>query len=496
MIKYIYIYLFLIYTNLLHAQTKYDYIIESNNLISNQVPFWMLNNQNGKYNSKDITTQLSTFFKANNSISSSIKLEYGAELLLGQKDYFRNELHFYQYYANIKTNDLELNIGKHVKSKKNIDLLRSGNLLESNNAEPIPKVQIKTSDYIALPYLNDNVEIKAMIAHGWLESQRYVESPYLHEKYGYIKVKNILPFDLYVGLQHAAIWGGTHPVYGKLPETWSVFKDVFFANAGNDETSPIALEQENRTGNHLGLYDLGMNYQYGEYNFLVYRQILFEDASGKHIQFFSDGLWGLEIKLNEQNTLLNGLVFEFIKTDYQSGPIHDVGTELKEDRLFGNDNYYNNDLYHSGWSYYGFTIGNPFITSPIFNFRNSLTTKDGKTIVSHFPNNRVLAWHIGLMGALSQKINYRWLISYSLNYGYYYSTEEDYNEEEVTINGKTYIIRELPGLNQFSTMFELDFPITFLETELRATTRVALDVGELLGDRYGIFVGLSKHGIF
>jgi len=483
-------------SGVIQAQSKYGYDIELNSNISNNIPFWLLSNQLGKYSAENTSSQAGITLNGSTKVKPTINIEYGIEPIIGSSDYFYDEFRLFQYYINLNSSFIDLRIGKQKDKVLNSDLIKSGNFLNSINSEPIPKVQIKTSDYIALPYLNDNVEIKAMIAHGWLESQRYVESPYLHEKYGYIKVKNILPFDFYVGLQHAAIWGGADPVYGKLPKSWTVFKDVFFANAGNDETSPILGEQSNKTGSHLGMYDLGLNYIKKKYSFSIYRQILFEDASGKHIQFFSDGLWGLEIKLKEQNTLLNGFVFEFIKTNYQSGPIHDVETDRKDDRLFGNDNYFNNFLYQSGWSYYGFTIGNPFITSPIFNFRNSLTTKDGKTIVSHFPNNRVLAWHIGLMGAFSQNINYRWLISYSLNYGYYYSTEEDYQEEEVTINGKTYIIRELPGLNQFSTMFELDFPITFLETELRATTRVALDVGDLLGERYGIFVGLSKHGIF
>ncbi len=483
----------LLFINPIQAQTKLDYQIETHNHFSNNVPFWLKSNQNGRYSTEDINSQLNGHIQGTTTITSKVSLSYGVEALVENKGIYHDVFRFFQYYANINTAYLDLKIGKQYDEKLNFELLKSGQLLNSSNAEPIPKVQLKTPGYIPFPFIQDYFDFKAMMAHGWLESERFVESPYLHEKYAYLKVKNILPVEFYIGLQHAAMWGGSHPVYGKLLDTWSVFRDVFLAKAGNDETSPVADEQENRTGNHIGMYDLGLNYKYNDYSFTIYRQVLFEDASGKTIQFFSDGLWGLEIKLGHKNAFFQGFVIEFIKTDYQSGPVHDLETEP---RLFGNDNYFNNYLYQSGWSYYGFTIGNPFITSPIFNFRNSLTEKDGKTIVSHFPNNRVLAWHVGLMGALSDKLSYRWLLSYSLNYGYYYSTEEDYNEKEVIINGKSYIIRELPGLKQFSTMVELEFPIKIMESELKATTRVALDIGDLLGNRYGIFVGLSKHGVF
>ncbi len=491
--KYLFIITLLLFINPIQAQTKLDYQIETHNHFSNNVPFWLISNQNGRYSTEDINSQLNGHIQGTTTITSKVSLSYGVEALVENKGIYHDVFRFFQCYANINTAYLDLKIGKQYDEKLNFERLKSGQLLNSSNAEPIPKVQLKTPGYIPFPFIQDYFDFKAMMAHGWLESERFVESPYLHEKYAYLKVKNILPIEFYIGLQHAVMWGGAHPVYGKLPDTWSVFRDVFLAKAGNDETSPVLDEQTNRTGSHLGLYDLGIIYDYNDLKFTLYRQILFEDASGKSIQFFSDGLCGLEINLNEKNSLLQGLVFEFIKTDYQSGPVHDLETEP---RLFGNDNYFNNFLYTSGWSYYGFTIGNPFITSPIFNFRNSLTTKDGNTIVSHFPNNRVLAWHVGFMGDLSKQLSYRWLLSYSLNYGYYYSTEEDYNEKEVIINGKSYIIRELPGLKQFSTMVELEFPIKIMESELKATTRFALDVGDLLGNRYGVFVGLSKHGIF
>ena len=483
----------LLFINPIQAQTKLEYQIETHNHFSNKAPFWLISNQNGRYSTEDINSQLNCHIQGTTRITSKVSLSYRVEALVNNEDVYHNGFRFFQYYANINTAYLDIKIGKQYNEQLNFERLKSGQLLNSSNAEPIPKVQLKTPDYIPFLFIQDYFDFKAMMAHGWFESQRFVESPYLHEKYVYLKVKNILPIEFYIGLQHAAMWGGNHPVYGKLPDTWSVFKDIFLAKAGNDETSPVAEEQENRTGNHIGMYDLGLNYKYNDYSFTIYRQVLFEDASGKSIQFFSDGLWGIEIKLNDDKALLNGLVFEFIKTDYQSGPVHDLEIEP---RLFGKDNYFNNFLYTSGWSYYGFTIGNPFITSPIFNFRNSLTTKDGNTIVSHFPNNRLLAWHVGLMGALSEKVNYRWLLSYSLNYGYYYSTEEDYNEKEVIINGKSYIIRELPGLKQFSTMFELEFPVTFLGTELQAKTAIAADFGEFLGDRYGLTFSLSKTGLF
>ena len=68
----------------------------------------------------------------------------------------------------------------------------------------------------------------------------------------------------------------------------------------------------------------------------------------------------------------------------------------------GADNYFNNNLYRSGWTYQNLIIGNPFI----------LTTDERYRIGV----NIITAHHIGITGE-AFKLPYRALLSYRKNYG-------------------------------------------------------------------------------
>jgi hypothetical protein len=76
-------------------------------------------------------------------------------------------------------------------------------------------------------------------------------------------------------------------------------------------------------------------------------------------------------------------------------------------RIGGNDNYYNHGEYLSGWSYFGRAIGNPLLTSPIYNRDGSL----------EFMNNRIKAYHVGFNGNLSPNLSYRILGTIMYGYG-------------------------------------------------------------------------------
>ncbi|WP_169304731.1 capsule assembly Wzi family protein [Chloroherpeton thalassium] len=484
--------LFLNVANSCYAQ-KFQYDVEVQSLLATDVPFWLLMNQSGRYNTEDFQPYGNFKIASEFPLSNKLSLKTGAEILAGKTDTYHEVHRFQQAYLELESPYMRLLGGKKEQEKSKIAQLKSGDMVMSSNAAPIPVVQVCTNDYVPFPIISEHLKFKALLAHGWFEEQRHISNPYLHEKYLYLKLENTLPIDGYIGLHHAAMWGGEHPVYGQLPESWSVFKDIFLAKSGEEDTSPEAEEQHNRVGNHIGSYDFGVIYQTDRYTATVYRQTIFEDASGKGIQFIGDGLWGIEFCLKKQNALVEGIVLEFVKTTYQGGPVHDLETE---DRLFGNDNYYNNFMYQSGWSYNGFTIGNPFITSPILNLYNSLTTKDGETIVHVFPNNRVLAWHLGIMGQLQNDLAYRLLLSYSLNYGIYDGNYSDAEAKEYTKNGKTYTYYELPDLTLFSSMLELEFPATLFDVSFQAKARVAMDLGNFIGDRFGVLFSLSKSGLF
>lgn len=71
-------------------------------------------------------------------------------------------------------------------------------------------------------------------------------------------------------------------------------------------------------------------------------------------------------------------------TKHQSGAFHYFATPAIDHSFTGADNYYNNSQY-AGWEHWGQGIGNPLVTSPIYN-------KDGNLA---FESNRVKGFHIG-----------------------------------------------------------------------------------------------------
>ena len=56
-----------------------------------------------------------------------------------------------------------------------------------------------------------------------------------------------------------------------------------------------------------------------------------------------DGMVGFEIKL-PQNRFVSDVVYEYLKTTYQSGPLYHDHTEAIPDQISAGDNYYNHNL--------------------------------------------------------------------------------------------------------------------------------------------------------
>ena len=168
----------------------------------------------------------------------------------------------------------------------------------------------------------------------------------------------------------------------------------------------------NAMGNHIGSQMLALEIKYCDWYAKTYWQTLFEDGPIDlmwNSMNVCDGLWGIVIKQNNW-TFIQSFAYEFFSTTDQSGPVHDIDGIV----LGGNDNYFNNIVYSQGWSHFGSTIGNPFITSPIYT--NSLG----------FVNNRTFTHNIALNGDI---YGFKYLVKYSHsdNYGLYDIPDRSYN---------------------------------------------------------------------
>ena len=94
-----------------------------------------------------------------------------------------------------------------------------------------------------------------------------------------------------------------------------------------------------------------------------------------------DGLYGVFVDFKKNKSILNSVLLEFTYTKTMSNIPRSAS---------GPDNYFNNGIYKSGWTYHGNTIGSPYFTpKPI---------DDGITSGVIVGDNRFAAFNIGANG--------------------------------------------------------------------------------------------------
>tara|TARA_B100000575_G_scaffold290845_1_gene295363 strand:- start:6638 stop:7882 length:1245 start_codon:yes stop_codon:yes gene_type:complete len=279
--------------------------------------------------------------KINNSFKKSSFKSYISFFITG------NKINFGESFVRFKIFDnTYFKAGKYYRDFSTYlnDQLSSGSMLISNNAEPMPKVGFSSSYNIKR---NKNFNFNYGIAHSvFKKNNTYEKAPMLHEKFIYLQFSNG-KIEWGLGLVHEAMWGGS-VLGGRLPGIQpSKAKDFFkiiIAADGPDEGGDHA----NALGNHLGIWDFYYKINSNDKVIKIYHQHFFEDTSGLRFANRFDGLWGIEIKNNIENTT--------ILVEYLSSLNQNI------DPPYINDAYYNHGIYQKGWSYKGYTIGNPFIS--------------------------------------------------------------------------------------------------------------------------------------
>ena len=248
------------------------------------------------------------------------------------------------------------------------DSLSSGSMLISKNAEPIPKIGILSS------YKYKGLDFNFGIAHGsFKKNDIYTKAPMLHEKFIYLNsIKNEYEFG--VGIVHEAMWGGSTEDFGDFGNSFKDFLKIFISADG-----PFLEGQShaNSLGNHLGIWDFYYKRERNNKELKLYYQHFFEDTSGLRFANRLDGLWGIEFSDSIKNI---NILFEYLNTENQD-----------RDPPYVDDSYYNNSQYSGGWSYKGYTLGNPFI--------------------NHLDDNPSKVLHLGIMKNDFNKYNYKLLVS-------------------------------------------------------------------------------------
>lgn len=383
--------------------------------------------------------------------------------------------------------------------------LSSGSQTLGKNARPVPQVRIALPEYWTLPFANGWIKLKGHIAFGrftddnWQKDftsrqSTYSEGVLYHSKAGYIKIgkeEAFYPFSIELGLEMAAQFGGTtyipngdgtYTVYENASGISAYWK-AFIPNGSDASDSSY----KNVEGNHLGSWLLRLNWNAETWRFSLYADKYFEDHSSmfqvdydgygegeewdekkdsRYLLYdFKDMMLGAELNM-KYGTWIRDIVFEYLYTKYQSGPVYHDHTSSVSDHIGGQDNYYNHHLYGS-WQHWGMVMGNALYRSPIYN-------SDGTIRVG---NNRFMAFHLGVAGQPTEQVSYRVLASWQDGLGTY---DSPYKDKEHNV----------------SFMLEGTYrPTTKPLRGWSVTGAYGMDFGDILGDNFGFQLTICKTGV-
>ena len=177
-----------------------------------------------------------------------------------------------------------------------------------------------------------------------------------------------------------------------------------------------------------------------------------------------DALYGLAFDLKKQKALVNYVVTEITYTKNVSGAApHYIDDDGVYRAASGRDQYFKNFVYESGWSYFGKTIGTPYIITEI--------DENGVSTGPDLSYNRFFAFNIGTKGYV-QKMPYQLL----LNYVHYYAWFDE------TFETTPY---QFSGFAEFDISPLLNWPIA-------VEVGTSFDIGNRLPNNFGGFLRISK----
>jgi hypothetical protein len=329
----------------------------------------------------------------------------------------------------------------------------NGNIIKSTNTRALPGINITTNGYIKLPFAKNWLTAKFNYAEYLLNDKRAVNNAHLHHKSLYFKSSLNSKLAVITGLDHYVEWGGTSDVLGKMPSSFKDYLRIITGSSGG--SNAIEGEQINALGNTVGAYLVQLNYKGLKTNWNFYYSHPFEDRSGREMMNYPDALYGIFINFNQPEKFINQLLVELTYTKNMSG----------SNSISGHDNYFNNTIYESGWTYFGRTIGSPFFLTK--------APEDGITKGIIVGYNRFISYHLGFKGYINNHLNYTSHISYTSYAGWFYNP----NPKHMFSSSLQFYLHSTP----------LPFDIQFT---------AAIDSGNATPNSVGGFISIIKKGNF
>jgi len=408
---------FILFQMMGYAQVTFsgDASIESYLSTKKDLPFWFYSNKRGRVNAAT-TFSAWSHITANYEFSSNSNIEFGVGAMAqdaGRHDNFDLD-ELYLKYDN-KWLRAVVGIKQHAELYDGLSGT-NGNMLWSINAKPLPGIELKIREPIYFLF-NNHVGLSG----SWGEflmgdgPDRFVKNTRVHKKSLFLNYRSSTNFKLKIGIEHFAQWAGESPEdhIGEQPRTFKDYLRIVTGQGG--ESNSYIGEQTNALGNHLGSYELRISKVINNIYYEFMYSHLFEDGSGMLYYNRPDGRYGLYIDLTDftfnDKTWIQKFMYEFYYTKDQS--------HKRSPLIHKWDNYFNNGMFQSGWTYKGDVIGMPFFT--INQYGNDKKPSIG--------NNRIIVHHFGILGTIIQKFPYKLLISYRNNNGHVRNLNDTEGEE-------------------------------------------------------------------
>ena len=429
------------------------------------LPFWLVANQYGSIPNSDNGLLNTAVFKTFDTPETLFDISYKANVtgFIAQE----NKLLVNELYLGVRFKNILLDIGA-----KNDEIAwhnlssSNGNIIKSINARAMPGINIKTNNFIKLPFAKKWLTVKGNFAHYFMDDTRFVDNTNLHHKSLHIKTSLSPVFEIITGLDHYAQWGGTSAEFGKQPDKLIDFARIIFGAEGGDNS--LQRDQRNALGNHVGAYLLQFNYKGQKANYNFYYSHPFEDTSGREMANWQDGLYGLFVDFKKEKFIMSSVLAEFTYTRDMSASGYLSGG-MVPDSISAGDNYFNNGVYKSGWTYRGNTIGSPYFTpEPV--------DANGITNGIIRGDNRFAAFNIGANGYVKW-LPYKIMLSHTTYYGWF---NQEYEQYPIQISGILDIV--IP-----QEKFNLPFDVA---------ASFAFDAGSYRPKNFGAFLSITKTGSF
>jgi len=447
-------------TSLVSGQKKVKYEVGASSSFGTkeEVPFWLHSNKRGLVPDKSYLMgdfAVGTDFNKDSKMAFDLMWKASAVAYTGHK----SKLILDDLYLSMKWNIFQFSLGQKADNIAFNGLSSTnGNLLYSNNARSYPKYEISVPEWTDIPLLEGIVSFKGLLSDGVTTDNRYIDHALIHHKNLFVRLFKDKKFSISGGIDHVAMWAGTHPVHGNISVSADKYFKVF---TGTGDKEGTFGNDSYRLGNHIGSYHFDAYYNTDNFSLQAYYRSIFEDGSGRKSENAPDGLYGLSFKNKKgKQPFIQSALIELYHTTDQAGSRKGIIDGVK---YRGRDSYFNHSEYKYGWTHFGRTIGSPLFTNG---------EQDGHAVVA---NNRFKAIHMGVQGFIGS-IPYKTYLTFSNNYGTF---DNPFNPNN-------------SGLNQFSGLVEVTIPGQNLPFKINLAC--AVDRGDLLKDNVGIYIRLSKTG--